>query len=81
LIFAWLYQLPDNRVRDLRRQELIVLILFTLFAVVPNQLYQAWFIQALPQHIVSGMLPGSWIPANYSIVNYSMAGRPDMVGV
>jgi hypothetical protein len=47
--------MPDNRARDLRRQELIVLILFTIFAVVPNHRYQEWIPQAWPRHIVWGI--------------------------
>ncbi|RAH47384.1 Zn(II)2Cys6 transcription factor domain-containing protein [Aspergillus brunneoviolaceus CBS 621.78] len=54
-IFAWLYQLPDDLVHDLREQEPIALILFSFFCVLLHQLDAVWFIHHWPQHIVTGV--------------------------
>ncbi|PYI19058.1 hypothetical protein BO99DRAFT_334117 [Aspergillus violaceofuscus CBS 115571] len=54
-IFAWLYQLPDDLMHDLRRKESVALILFSFFSVLLHQLNAVWFIHDWPQHIVKGV--------------------------
>ncbi|PYH42151.1 Zn(II)2Cys6 transcription factor domain-containing protein, partial [Aspergillus saccharolyticus JOP 1030-1] len=55
LIFAWLYQLPDDLVRDLRDGVPVSLILFAFFAGLLHQLDGVWCIRGWSRHIVRGI--------------------------
>ncbi|OJJ94947.1 hypothetical protein ASPACDRAFT_48395 [Aspergillus aculeatus ATCC 16872] len=81
-IFAWLYQLPDDLVHDLRQQEPVALILFSFFCVLLRQLDAVWFIHEWPQHIVKGVY-GKLDPAFRPFVQWPLdqvgLGDPDQL--
>ncbi|KAJ6031008.1 hypothetical protein N7540_001740 [Penicillium herquei] len=78
LIFAWLYQIPDEIVHDLQQREPAALILFAFFSLLLDQINRAWFINLWPRHILKGIyrhLDPEYLPYIQWIMD-NVVGRP-----